>query len=546
MRKKCFLYILTFVLLLSSWIARPAQASAPVKGTFVSVGYEEVQVDKNTIENRLQDITIRNEEGRTMTLQIDKFAKLTVDSRPVKIEAFKLGMEIEADVSLRRVKALRGKTGTQAAVTESRDRIVTGLVSQLDRQGKFLSIKLDDGRSQTYFITSQTKVFKGTTQKDRSVIHEGDRVKISLSSYNTTRADSIEVVDQGIQVEALYKGKIQRIDPVTHKLIVADEQIYKNWLWWTSTYKSNSSYTYSAKTPIYVGNEQIQPDRLRYYANQDIYYVTVKQAGKEVIQRMVIKTANERTFNESIASVNLTRKEIGLHQSGTFRYHDGTILIRNGRLVDPASLQAAGTALIITEGGSKSVFANVIHIANDGLQTPNMTDYSIYYGRIDSVGIYNLTLSNAFEMTNNGWTGVSSQALSFSNDTVAVEDRYNSILKLVPQIDLKFETGTYGYFIVQDGTIITMHLVSSSSNIANLVSVGRLETVSNSFGTINVENVSQWKGYWSEAGKIYNMDVRQATIMKDGKVIAPADLKANDRLYILHESNVKGRIIIVD
>ncbi|MBB4823508.1 translation initiation factor IF-1 [Sporosarcina luteola] len=544
MRKKCFLYILTFVLLLTSWTAKPAQASTPIKGTFVGVGYEEVQVDKKTTEKRLKDITIRNDQGREMTLQIDTFAQLTVDSRPVKIEAFKLGMEIEADVNLRRVKALRGKTGTQAAVTESRDRIMTGLVSQLDPQGKFLSIRLDDGRSQTYFITNQTKFFKGSTQKDRSVIHEGDRVKLSLSTYNTNRADSIEVIDHGIQVEALYKGKIQRIDSTNHKLIVAEEQIFKNWLWWASTHKSNSSYTYSTKTPIYVGTEQIQPDRLRYYANQDIYYVTVKQAGKEVIQKMVIKNANERTFNESIASVNLNRKEIGLHQSGTFRYHDGTILIRNGRLVDPVSLQAAGTALIITEGGNKSAFANVIHIANDGLQSPNMTDYSIYYGRIDSVGAYQLTLSSGYELANSGWSPVASQTLSFSNDTVAVEDRYNSVSKLIPQMDLKFETSTYGYFIVQDGTIIAVHLIHPYANVANLVSIGRLETVSS--GAISVINVSQWNGYWREAGKIYNMDIRQATILKDGKVIALEDLKANDRLYILHESSVKGRIIIVD
>src|SRR6185437_11518048 len=88
-----------------------AKASAPVKGTFVGVTYEEVQLDKDRTERRLKEVTIKNDQGRTITLNIDNFATLTVDSRPVKIEAFKLGMEVEADVNLRRVKAMHGKTG---------------------------------------------------------------------------------------------------------------------------------------------------------------------------------------------------------------------------------------------------------------------------------------------------------------------------------------------------------------------------------------------------------------------------------------------------
>src|SRR5690606_28449272 len=102
-----------------------AKANAPVKGTFVGVSYEEVQLDKDKTESRLKEVTIKNDQGRTITLNIDKFAALTVDSRPVKIEAFKLGMEVEADVNLRRVKAMHGKTGTQAAAISERDKVIT-------------------------------------------------------------------------------------------------------------------------------------------------------------------------------------------------------------------------------------------------------------------------------------------------------------------------------------------------------------------------------------------------------------------------------------
>lgn len=528
-----------------------AKASAPVKGTFVGVSYEEVQLDKDKTESRLKEVTIKNDQGRTITLNIDKFAALTVDSRPVKIEAFKLGMEVEADVNLRRVKAMHGKTGTQAAAISERDKVITATVTQIDRNGKFISVKLDDGRASTYFVTNRTEFFKGTMLKDLSVLYEGDRVKLTLPEYDTNRLGTVEIIEQGIKIEGLYKGTIERIDQTNNKLLLKNEKIFENWYWRDQRFNSTSSYTYSTKTPIYVGNEQIRPDRLRYYAGNEVHFVTVKQFGKEIIERMIIQKENERTFNEPLASVNMKKKEIGLRHSGIFKYHDGTILIRNGRLVDPAVLQAAGTAFVLTDGLNKNQYANVIHIANDGLDSPNLVDHQIYFGSISSVNTYGLSIGNAYELRNNGWTAVSTASFTFSNDTAAVEDWNRSVRMLIPQMDLKTEPHRYGYFYVKDGNIVALHLLDKklwSFSAAPMVSVGRLESVSPTAPyVIDVRNVSRWQHMsWAEAGRIFKMDIEQATIIRKGKVISAKELKANDRLYILHESSVKGRIIFVD
>ena len=207
-------------------------------------------------------------------------------------------------------------------------------------------------------------------------------MKLIFDEYDTNSIASIEVIVQGIKVEALYKGKIQRIEPTTNKLTVKDENQFLDWRWQPTDPYSHNSYTYSTKTPIFVGNEQIKPDRLRYYANNDVYFVTVSQFGKEVIEKMVIKKENERTFYEPMRFVNSASKTIGLRNSGSFRYHDGTILIRNGRLVDDSSLLASGTAFLVTDGRQSSQYANVVHIANDGFQSPNLTDHTLYYGKI--------------------------------------------------------------------------------------------------------------------------------------------------------------------
>ncbi|MEK5039851.1 hypothetical protein [Sporosarcina sp. FSL K6-3457] len=556
MFKNNFFPLAFLVLLFSSFLlASPASANSLVTGTFVNVTYDEVQIDKNVTEKRLSTVTIKNEQGRTMTLSIDKYATLSVDSVPTTIDAFKLGMEVEIDVNLRRVKAMRGSTGTAPAKIDHRDRVVTGTVNQIDPNGDFLSIRLDNGQSKTYYLNNQTEVIKGTNFSDLSVLYEGDRVKLTFSEYNTNTIRSIEANVQGIKIEALYKGTIQRIEPTSNKLIMKDEKIFLDGRWQSNTRlgangHSNSSYSYSAKAPIYVGTQPIQADRLRQYANHDVYFVTVSQFGKEVIEKMVIKEKNERTFYEPMTSVNINSKSIGLQTKGTVRYHAGTILIRNGRLVDENSLLASGTAFVATESSSRSEFANVVHITNDGFQSPNLTNHAIYFGQIHTANAYELTLTNAMILSkNNYWQHESMPTLSFSNDTVAVEDARGSVRTIIPQQDeMKRYAGKYGYFYVENNQVVAVHIIEPTAPTATIVSTGRIEGITQSNpAIIRIRNVSQWQdGMWKTAGNISRMNIEQATIIKDGKVISVNDLRVNDRLYLLHESQVKGRILLVN
>lgn len=550
MRKHLFKLVILVFLFSSLFAPISAEASAPVTGTFVDVTYEEVQIDKKTTETRLKSITIKNEQGKTMTLSIDKFAKLSVDSVMTTIDAFKLGMAVEVDVVLRRVKALRGlTTDSESAQIEHRDKVVTGTVTTIDKDGEFVSIKLPDGKSKTYYLNEDTRVFKGTALTDLSVMYEGDRVKLIFSEYDTNFIDAIEVITQGIKIDALYKGTIQRIEPTTSKLIVRNEQMFLDWKWQATAPHSNSSYTYSSKTPIYVGNEKIKPDRLRYYANHEVYFVTVSQFGKPVIEKMVIKKTNERTFYEPMTFVNASSKQIGLKNVGAIRYHDNTILIRNGRLVDANSLQTKGTAFVVTDGVQKSQYANVVHITNDGFQSPNLTNHSLYFGQISSGNSYNITLKNASLLSANYWRTAKTPKFAFSNDTHAVEDFKRSFIDIVPQQDeMKNYAGDFGYFYVANNTIVAAHLIDPKAVKANLVSVGRIERINPyNAGDISIRNVSQWmNGYWNTAGNISSMNIEQAMIIRDGKVILMDDLKPGERVYVVHESKVKGRVLLVN
>lgn len=522
-------------------------AASSVKGTFEEAVYEYVQLDNDTTEKRLTGVKIRNEQNKTVVFTIDSSAALTINSVGVTIEAFKTGMPIQATINLRRVKAMSGSSFQSPGAIDTRDKIVNGTINRIDPNGAFLSIRLDDNKTKTFYLNEGTEVFKGTALVDLSTLYEGDRVKLTFDSSNTSYIQSINVNTQGVKIERLAKGTIQTIDPLRRKLTIKNESTFTDWKW-DDKLPRQTSYTYTAKTPIYAGNQPIAIDKARYYQNNEAYFVTVRQFNKEVVERIVIKQNKERTFYEPISSANLSQKKLSLLKSGSVTYHNGTILIRNGRIVDSNSLPFKGSAFVVTDGLQKSEYANVIHVTNDGFQSPNLANHTLYFGQISYSNGYRLTISNTSQLNGNRWTSSGPVSLSFSNDTVSVEDRGTGYIDIVPQQDeVREHIGSYGYFYVANGHITGLHLVDGPSLKASLISVGRLDSLSTDQKTIIVRNVSHWtNGSWEETGRLQQMDIQQTTFIRDGSVISANELNIHDRLYMVHESAVKGRIILVN
>ena len=529
------------------------EASERITGTFVKANYEEVVVDKDTTKKELRSVTIHNETGRTVTYSVDKYTRLSIDTIAVKIDAFKLGMKIEADMQNNYFKTLHGKTDTPGAVIEPNAKAYSGMVTYMDRSRKGLTITLDDGRVKNVYINSETQFFKKGKLTTSSSLYEGDRVNIKFSVYNSNYITMLEILEPGVQVAGLYKGTLHRIDPINRKIIVRDETKFLNWHWYENNPKSTSSYYYSAKTPIYFENKPVPHNQLRKYANLKVYLATVNKNGKEQVERIIIQKNAERTFYEPLKSFNGKTKEIRLMDSQRFRYHDGSILIRNGRLVSPESLGAYGTAFVAASGPLKTQYANIIHISNDGLDSPNLSDHSIYFGKISGVLGYQLRLSDASELKNNVWSSMNYKNLDFNNETYAVEEHDKAFKTLIPQMDLRHKMDRYGYFYVADGQVVGIHLIKGSKTPANIALVGRLSKLDPAPSgkvvptKMNVRNVSRWmKGAWADQSSIDKMDIQQATFIKDGAVIQPSDLEINDRLFIIAESVVKGKFILVD
>lgn len=540
-----FISCLVFAMIGFTAFTSTAQANERISGTFVKAHYDEIEADNGTAMDVLSKITIQNDTGRSITLSIDRYAALTIDTLPVKIDAFKLGMEIEAEVNLRNIKKLSGKTNTPPAVIETDSKAYSGAVSFINRDLKGFSVKLDDGRQKNVFLDAHTQFFKNGKRSTIGAMREGDRVIIRFSEYDSTYVTKVDVMNGGVIVEGLYKGTLLRIEPSNRKITLRDEKQFTNWYWFDKTPKSNSSYFYSASTPIYLENQLVPHNDLRKYANHRVYIATVKKNGKEQAERIIIQKDAERTYYEPLQRFSATSKMITLQNSGNFRYHDGSILIRNGRLVEPEVLGAYGTAFIAASGPINQQRANIVHISNDALDMPSMAGYAVYFGKVSSVHNYQLNLQEPSMTVHNTWVPQADTTLHFTNQTYGVQDIGGIFTDLTPPQDFRFKPGYYGYFYVKDDQLIGAHFMQNPPFRANSFFAGRLDAISKT--DMTVRSVSQWSnGAWTEHGLLHDMDIRQAMIIKDGEAIEAKDLRSNDRLFIIAENKLKARIVIVD
>ncbi|MEK4230167.1 phosphate ABC transporter ATPase [Solibacillus sp. FSL H8-0538] len=523
-------------------------AEASTTYTFVNVTYNEIELKDGTVEKTLSKVTLQNSAGKTSTFNIDSSARLYINNTLTTINGFKAGMQVTVSLNLRKVKEMRGTSDVEQGEITTNSKQKAGVVTQIDANGMFVKVKVDKGRDTTYYINNNTEFIKGSSTVDLSALYEGDRVKLKFSSTSTSIPSEIEIIATGVLVENLYKATLQTVNTTSNKFTVKNAHPFTNWLFGERVITDINTFGFSNSTSIYVGNKKITKNQLKNYKNSEIYYVSLKQFSKEVVTKIIVLAKNERSFYQSLSEVNTKYGYFKLaNLKNNFYYHDGSILVRNGRLVEPTSLASKGTAYILTDGNTSSQFAHVVNITNDSFTSPNLSSHKLYFGQIYLADLeaYRVELDGLEIFENNFWKSYKGDPVfSFSNSTNAVVVDGSKPFKIFPETELVANEGDYGYFYVKDGHIQAMHIMLDEPR-TELTLTGRIDKVGNN--SIDVKDVSQWinGGEWSYFGET-KVELTKVMIIKNGKVIQPNELKRSDRVVMLMNSELETHVILVN
>lgn len=549
MGRKLFYIIAAFILTLTAiGFSSVAEAATVYRGTFEEIIYTTEGNDDTKVPSQ---IVIQSNNGTKITLNIDSNTDFYINNTLTTVESFKKGMSVEAKVNLRKVMELRGSVNSnQGAITQNGIQ-KAGLVTKVDPKGMFIQVKLDNSTEETtYYINKNTKIRKNSDMTDISSLYEGDRVVLRFSDpYSTVISEMDISATEGVVIKNIYRGNINSVNAVANSITLQNAQKFENWNFGTSKSNDLQTFTFESNTPIYVGTQKVSKGDLKDYRNSVAYLVTIEKFGKEIVERIVVNSNFERTYYEPITAANPTYRFVNLESNGRMYFHEGTILIRNGRLIDPATLTTnAGTAFVVSDGLTGDHYAQIIHITNDSFTSPNLTSHQLYFGKLTQVDGYAIEVDDVVKVEQNYWKKADTQQFSISNDTNAVVNNYSKTINLIPNMDLVAYEDRYGYFYVKDGHVNAIHLLQKYESVSSRVLTGRVSDVDSIYpATIDVRNVSQWyNGSWVEANQITNMNIEKALIIKNGEVIEPSELTIEDRVVIFTNSRLDCHVILVN
>lgn len=561
-------YVYSLLLVLLCFLAFPVQpaSAATVQGEFVEAVYRDTMDEKGNVTGQeLNQVTLRASDGSERTYFLNSLASLYINNTATTITGFKPGMMVTANVTLRRITDMRGvsedtsnenaefgeaNTSTSGQINAN-SRSVTGIVTEIDPYGMFISVKPDSGRERQYYVNNNTQYFKNSNQATLASMFIGDRVQLRFSSATSSTATRVTMSDVGTRVSGIYKARLHLFSSTTNRLTVRNEEQFKNWDFQQNRDTRLKAYKTTSKTSYYVGGMQISRSQLSNYRGSEVYYVTTNTFGQEVVEKVIVLSMRERSYEGLITSVDTTNNYMRLDTLNFLYYHGGTIFVRNGRLIEETSLVGQGKAFAITQPQGNTEVANMIYTTSNGFTSANLADHELYFGALDWVDGYNVELTDAMKLTNNYWQETEEDLveLQYTNTTAAYEYINNTLLSLDAETELGLYTEpTYGYFYVEDGMIDTIYFIDPVERNSETIMTAIVDTVNTvQPATFTVHSANEWlDGGWSSVNASANFELEKSIIIKDGKRIEMEQLAPGDHIYVLLNANSEPHLILIN
>lgn len=533
-----------------------ASANVPVNRNIFKDGY----VEGYFIEYSGERIFIEEYGGRVHAIPVTNNAIFMIDDRPIKLTDFKPGMEVYAEFQGRSIKHMDAFSVDKPGYIQVGGKVRVGTVKVIDRDQ--IQIILPTGQEETYFTSPRTIILRNQQNVNANSLYVGDRVKLYFDDTDTSYISRLEIEGESIMIKDLYRGSLTVVDGLSDVIALENVDVFRNGDW--KSLGTDLRLPYNSDLPLYVGGQKVNYENLKYYRGRTVYMAMKDYFGKEKVEKMVVKAENETVFSDKIDSINWFSSQLELGNKKNINFHDGTMVIKNGRLVDSNSLNANSDGLFITDGRGNDLTADVVYIYNEDINNSNVGQDHIYAGRLDKILQNKLYLRDFFLLDKNDWVSFSNdKELFYDNDTFIynVEDGKEVSPKEFFSSDFSVDEYNtkdkkprdwYGYLYTDGDRISTVFVKKSLDSLyLQRTSTGIVETKANldpRMGwTIKVRDAKDWSSNheeWMMKNSSLDIYLREAMIVKNGKKVNIDDIKIGDRLYFLRDSNM-AKVIIV-
>lgn len=349
-------------------------------------------------------MTVFGFDDKVYEYPVAPYADLKINERYTEIANFVYGMTVKIKVSNGYIISAEGESFSgEPGSIPNYGKIRMGKVESVYQ--KSLNLLLDNGTSQIVNITSGTVITKKGEVVTLTAMSPGDEIKVYYNDIYTDNASRIEIEASEILFEIIYKGKIKKVNEGkgTISLIGPDGNSNPQFISnndWALSDQYSVDLNVDTKTEIYQGNQKVNLDDLeKLYSNYVAYAVVEKKYGKLRAVKLSISTGRERDYSSFVKYADMTLNRFEIATKENFNLTDGTIVIRDGKVVPTNKIKAWDTVFVVAENtrGAYSDNAMIVKVVSP---YDDIFD-TIRIGALETVYTNSVTLKNYSYYDNN-------------------------------------------------------------------------------------------------------------------------------------------------
>lgn len=450
-----------------------------------------------------------------------------------------------------------------------------------------INMDLANGEMLHFKVKSGIPIIKNGQIVTFRALKQGDKVKVYFDDISGIIASAMEVEAAERLVKQIYKGNISDVNEFSKKVTLDNLEYIKN-----SDWERNEvfikDFKVSDDVEIFLKGNKIKIEDLsKIYKNSTVYAVVEDSFGKDLIVKMNIKEGGERFYYDKVKAIDKNIGELELNDKTNFRFDEGTIVIKDSRVLDYKRLTAKSDVFVVSGFNTYyDNYANVVKVQSKG----DDVFENIYIGAVEEVHGAYINLKDYTTISDNIWETVkttNSQNLYFNNDSTIYDKtkeknmRYNELFNgKYSRTQNHISTTTpglkykryYGVVVTNEkGQVVAANFrqkgilkgqnfddyLRKESDVAKevektiestILTRGIIDEIQSDWNRIKLTDAHDWidsRAMWVANPTDKYTEYDEAVIIKEGKSVDYSELKAGDYIFIVRTKE-KALVITVE
>ena len=430
--------------------------------------------------------------------------------------------------------------------------------------------------SKRYIINPDTFILKDAVLADYRDIKEGDRVKLFFDDIYTPMATRVEVEGQQRQADTIIKGTIDSYSAGRGELIIKSVSQLNGDRW----VAADNAYTkLKVNGTVYDGNKKVTTGKIKDYKGQEIYALLAKNQNNPTIEKANIRRGAALSFSEEILQVDFPGSYLNI-ETNLINFTDGTLIVKDGRIVMPGNLQAKVGAYV--ESGTNKNASLIVMSNTQYSGETNSYPYKVYRGTMEdifdySILLYNDKAQNHYYILNGAkWETAratkDSPRIAYTDNTIIYDSDFNKgqgkVIVVRDFRDSKYEGSEYDitplyfdrqvYVVTKDDVAISINFLSQTGytevNTQNVMTA-KVAEFNETAKTITVKEVSKYnalRGIFVPQQTTEVIDISKASIVKGSNEVPKLAIGEliGKKVKIVYKQNTtkanNGIVVIVE